>query len=97
MRWWSPDRYGFGVRERSGFLWWPVTIDGETRWLERAVWREVREARNDVHGGEFRMWSRAEWIDSPGPRRAAAADFSQATLDEIALAVRRFRDELCGS
>lgn len=22
------------------FLWLPLTIDGETRWLERACWRE---------------------------------------------------------
>ena len=27
-------------RTRSGFLWFPKTIEGVTRWLERAEWEE---------------------------------------------------------
>lgn len=36
MRWKQPLE---GQRDvRRSFLWWPKTIDGETRWLERASW-----------------------------------------------------------
>lgn len=35
----TADEYG-DDRERHGFLFWPKTIDGETRWLERASWLE---------------------------------------------------------
>lgn len=29
------------TRKRRKFLWWPKTINGETRWLEVARWEEV--------------------------------------------------------
>lgn len=31
--------YSTGVYIESGFLWFPKTINGETRWLERATWK----------------------------------------------------------
>lgn len=29
------------TRTRSGFLWFPKKVNGETRWLEKANWIEV--------------------------------------------------------
>lgn len=43
MRWnWNGVLYTYGEkhRVRRVFLWWPVVICGEARWLE---WGEVRE------------------------------------------------------
>lgn len=29
------------LRKRSGWLWWPMTINGVTKWLTTAVWVEA--------------------------------------------------------
>lgn len=50
MRWPNP-KLG-DCREVRGFLWLPMTLNGETRWLETASWREV-------YGRSFFGW---EWI-----------------------------------
>ncbi len=36
------------------FLWWPMCLDGQTRWLERAYIRQVFERSDD--GAEFWRW-----------------------------------------
>ena len=43
------------------FLWWPKTINGETRWLETTSWREewVRGSRVSACGD---FWKGREWI-----------------------------------
>ncbi|RPI85144.1 MAG: hypothetical protein EHM34_02365 [Nitrosopumilales archaeon] len=44
----------------SKFLWQPVTIDGQTRWLERAKIKQICK----FYGEEFGYrWENHEWID----------------------------------
>lgn len=52
MRWGNRATAWVGQRrEVSRFLWWPVTCDGETRWLEYAHWsEEFRHVRELWHG-----------------------------------------------
>lgn len=69
MRWTHepPPKKG-DIRTRSGFLWWPKTIAGQTRWLERATWMQgvyygspgYYEA---VAGLKEWLWFDAEWVD----------------------------------
>lgn len=40
MRWVEPTLEIGAVRECARFLWFPMTIDKETRWLEYARWQE---------------------------------------------------------
>jgi len=42
------------TRKRTKFLWWPKRIWNETRWMERASWREEWYGEN---------WYGEEWID----------------------------------
>ena len=52
---WSDPKTGT-MRERSGFLWLPIQIGGEARWLERATWVE------EWMGPGF-WWVRRRWVD----------------------------------
>jgi len=54
----------------SKFLWFPLTIDDETRWLERVKYKKrflrYEESvfsfnRNDNYNSE--LWEYEEWID----------------------------------
>ena len=57
-------RPSFGTtRTRTKFLWWPKRIWNETRWLERATWRE--EYLKIWDGGDwyYEEWRKNEWID----------------------------------
>lgn len=45
------------TRERSGFLFFPKTINYETRWLEWARWEQER--RDSFNG----YWLDTYWID----------------------------------
>lgn len=41
MRWNKKQKPTWGTfRERKKFLWFPKTINGETRWLEVSRWQE---------------------------------------------------------
>lgn len=52
MRWFKRSMpKGGDIRTRRRFLWLPLTIDGETRWLERAVWEEIAR-----YGRGFGLW-----------------------------------------
>lgn len=53
MRWIVGSR-----RTRTYFLWLPVTIGGETRWLERAT--VVEQFQNTMRGA---MWRVVEFKD----------------------------------
>lgn len=50
------------TRVQSGFLWFPLTIAHETRWLERAKWVE----RLTVFRAEFdctaHQWVAEAWV-----------------------------------
>ena len=45
------------LRKRCGFLLLPLTIEGETRWLEFAFWAERWRGKNG--------WEVAYWEDEP--------------------------------
>ena len=65
MRWKAPQVGD--TRTRSGFLFLPKTINGETRWLERAEWTERFSGVHVYCYGEFVRteckWLLVEWID----------------------------------
>ena len=46
------------------FLWLPVTIDFQTRWLEKAKIRQIciRTGKNDFNISGY-AWKNREWID----------------------------------
>jgi hypothetical protein len=50
-------------RTRRGFLWLPLHIHGETRWLEKATWVEEFDAIHDEHGW-IGKWVPIRW-ESP--------------------------------
>lgn len=61
MKWLSTskdDSY-YNKRNRRRFLFLPLTIKGETRWLEMAEWQET------FHYGYFSdNWVKDWWIDA---------------------------------
>jgi len=57
MRWTEPSLGDKRIRTR--FLWFPMRVGGEWRWLERATWREV--PRMNVLC--VREWHRFAWLD----------------------------------
>lgn len=61
MRWLNAAPPSFGdTRECQGFLWFPRTIRLETRWLERARWKELFTyyAADGVN-----CWQGVEWLN----------------------------------
>jgi len=46
------------IRKRDNFLWFPKTIDYQTRWLERAKWKEIYTWTGDRY-----VWKILEWVD----------------------------------
>ena len=61
MRWTKKVYQRDAVRTRSGFLWIPRRINGQWRWLEEAVWKEVYELDFDY----VCRWSKVKWLDLP--------------------------------
>jgi len=59
MRW--KQTQSSDIRIRSGFLFLPLCIGGEWRWLERATWEQEFYACYDGAG-----WENVRWIDTPG-------------------------------
>jgi hypothetical protein len=57
MRWNTPQ-YG-AVRWKHRFLWFPLTIGDETRWLEFAEWEELllQDYCGDLE------WVKDRWLD----------------------------------
>ena len=53
------------TRTVTRFLWFPVEIDNETRWLERATWEERIVDLVSVFSGADRgqRWEKQRWID----------------------------------
>lgn len=56
-QWGFPPSGAYQVRE--AFLWWPKTIHGETRWLERARWEE--KCIYSDRGEDYR-WEPVVWL-----------------------------------
>lgn len=58
MRWLDNKIFISGIdannRIESRFLWWPMKIGDETRWLEHASWYEHYEPR-------FSNWQKTGW------------------------------------
>lgn len=61
--------------KRPKFLWLPTTINGETRWLERAAYREVYWIakvppvlliKATQCGVPTCGWRKIEWVDNDG-------------------------------
>ncbi len=48
------------TRVRDGILIFPKTINGETRWLEWAMWNEEL-IEIDIHGEKFYDWIPTRW------------------------------------
>jgi hypothetical protein len=48
-----------GIRRKCKFLFIPKTINGETRWLEWAIWKEV-----NCHHRDGDEWEVAYWEDT---------------------------------
>jgi len=50
-------------KTKTKFLWWPMTIDGETRWLETAaiVYRVQKD--EDIFCNMFYWWEPYEFIN----------------------------------
>jgi hypothetical protein len=42
------------TRTKTAFLWFPVKIQKERRWLERATWIEMWD-------GPWRKWDKLRW------------------------------------
>jgi hypothetical protein len=61
MRWYAkPEPDGGEVRVRRCFAWLPVTIDGETRWLERYT---VVDRYHSAMGVGPGFWVRVKFIN----------------------------------
>ena len=55
---------GEGSRQRRKFLWLPLRIGREARWLELAVWREEPIVNVDRFGNQWWGWRPVAW-ESP--------------------------------
>ena len=52
------------IRIKTKFLFIPKCIDGETRWLEKASYKQQsRMMRDMTTGSEWLQWLNIEWID----------------------------------
>lgn len=50
------------TRVRRAFLWLPFSLQGQTRWLERATWIET----NVSNCAPFQtVWFPTRWMDAP--------------------------------
>jgi hypothetical protein len=66
MRWNSEFRgpYFGDTRVREGFLFFPVTLNDETRWLEWARWEEFL----DRFGEDWTpWWHKSKWLPDAKP------------------------------
>jgi hypothetical protein len=56
---WSNKR-----KYKTKYLWWPVTIDGETRWLETATIEYVVDYEYDLFRNKCYYWKPFRFIDN---------------------------------
>ena len=53
-------------KTKTKFLWLPVTIKGETRWLETATIEYRVEREKDLFGDVYYFWEPINFIDENG-------------------------------
>jgi hypothetical protein len=59
------EGYWKGFRKtKTKFLWWPITIDDETRWLETATIEYVIEYDYDLFNDKYYYWKPFKFIDN---------------------------------
>lgn len=51
----------------TAFLWLPMAIRGEARWLRHVMWIEEWAVMEDLNGIIYRFWRRIAWIDEDKP------------------------------
>jgi hypothetical protein len=62
MKWQKKQRPSYGeTRTKTGFLWFPVCLEGEWRWWERATWEE-RFSYASLLG-----WEKEKWVKEIPP------------------------------
>lgn len=62
-----PPEHG-ARRVKRRFLWWPLTIGSETRWLEWAEVAEVYWTCNGAgHCAPVEWWEAVEFVPEPAP------------------------------
>ena len=49
---------------KTKFLWWPITIGGETRWLERATIEYRVDHEEDLLCNRYYFWKPLNFIDN---------------------------------
>jgi hypothetical protein len=55
MRWTHPTPPKKGdTRTVTAFLWWPMRIGSQSRWLEKATWMETAQRCSSWTPGELR-------------------------------------------
>jgi len=58
------DAYWNSKRKiKTKFLWWPLTIDGETRWLETATIEYKVDWKYDLFLDKYYYWAPTEFIN----------------------------------
>lgn len=58
------DAYWNSKRKiKTKFLWWPITIDGETRWLETATIEYKVDWKYDLFLDKYYYWSPIKFIN----------------------------------
>lgn len=50
------------TRVKHRFLWFPITIGKETRWLEKATYLQQYKLLTDRNGW-YKRWINVKWID----------------------------------
>ena len=59
------DAYWDNKRKyKTKFLWWPITIDGETRWLETATIEYRVGCDWDFVNNKYYYWAPLNFIDN---------------------------------
>lgn len=62
MRWYNTKPPVAGdTKSNSGFLLFPMTLEGETRWLEFATWTEEYVQVSTGDGDWDYFWNRVYW------------------------------------
>lgn len=62
MRWKANNPKVGDVRVKMGFLWLPVTLQGETRWLEYAHIYQVFTLKQGMYK-DRRYWGNTYWVE----------------------------------
>jgi hypothetical protein len=58
------DAYWNSKRKiKTKFLWWPFTINGETRWLETATIEYKVEWKYDLFLDKYYYWAPTEFVN----------------------------------